>query len=163
MSNCPCGSGCTYENCCGALHCGNVVAVTAQDLMRSRYSAFVVGDVDYLLNTHAPEYRPVNEREEIAQWSASVQWLGLDVIECQNGGVADDTGYVEFVAHYREEGQNKQIREKSLFRKTQGVWFYVTGELPREKPAVSKEVVQRNAPCPCGSGKKYKKCCGRGK
>src|SRR3712207_6007800 len=97
---CPCGTGLPYAECCGRLHEGMAVAATAEQLMRSRYSAFAVGDPAYLLATWHPSTRP---RELTVD--PAVRWTGLDVLGTSGGGLFEAEGTVEFRAWYRHEGE----------------------------------------------------------
>lgn len=123
---CPCGSKDRYADCCGPLHRGRAVgepsAPTAERLMRSRFSAFAVGDVDYLLATWHSSTRPAS-----LDLDERVEWRQLDIVDTQAGQAGDDTGIVEFVAVYREtaSGQFGQQRERSTFVCEDGAWFYV--------------------------------------
>lgn len=127
MKNCFCGKVLNYKDCCGALHSGMRVAQTAEELMRSRYSAFALADVDYILRTYAPETRPSSERSEIKQWAASVMWLGLQVLSTQKGKFGDQEGRVKFKALYSEAGKVHEMIEDSFFRFEKEQWFYVDG------------------------------------
>lgn len=120
--------------------------------MRSRYTAYVLGDADYLLRTWHPDTRPVS----LDLQADAVRWVGLKVGECTDGGEEDDTGYVSFVARYKEGGRATRLAERSRFLRVDGRWLYVDGELEAAPPPTPA----RNALCPCGSGKKYKRCCG---
>ncbi|MBC8004751.1 MAG: Sec-C motif domain protein [Verrucomicrobia bacterium] len=95
--------------------------------MRSRYVAFTMADVDYLLRSHHSSTRPVKDRKQIKKWAESVQWMGLTILSTKDGSVNDDTGYVEFRALYLEDGQMQQIHENSLFKRENNRWFYVSG------------------------------------
>ena len=162
MSGCHCGSGREWEACCGPLIAGERAAETAEALMRSRYSAYAVGAVDYLGETLHPEHRADWDREATARWAERSTWLGLEIVATEAGGPDDEEGIVEFIARFTERGQPKQHHERSRFRRHGGRWYYVDGEVP--KPETRRHEgpkVGRNDPCPCGSGKKYKKCCGR--
>lgn len=156
---CPCGSGSTLELCCGPILAG-APAPTAEALMRSRYSAFVLGDLDHVERTHAPEARAGFDRPDMEKTTRAVEWLGLTIAGTSDGGPDDETGTVEFFARFSENGQPNVHHERSTFRREEGRWVYVDGEFnPKGTPhRVMK--VGRNDPCPCGSGKKYKKCCG---
>ncbi|WP_020013094.1 YchJ family protein [Promicromonospora sukumoe] len=121
---CPCLSGDTYGACCGRYHSGAATAPTAEALMRSRYSAFAVGDDAYLLATWAPQTRPD---------SAGVgdeQWRRLDIHRTERGGPFDTSGVVEFTAFYRypDTGVRGSLHETSRFVRTDGRWFYVDGD-----------------------------------
>lgn len=159
MRDCPCGSGRELLHCCGPLIDGAGEAPTAVSLMRSRYSAFVLGNAGYLDATSAADRRgPVNRASAQATID-SVQWLGLTIHAVERGGIADDTGVVEFSARYREDGRIQTHRERSNFRREAGRWVYVDGVLS-ESAGTATGKTGRNDPCPCGSGRKYKKCCG---
>jgi len=123
--------------------------------MRSRYSAYVLGKADFLLATWHMETRPEHLDLDDA---APVVWLGLEILETQKGGVRDDSGMVEFNARYQTPAGIQQLHERSRFVKQAGKWFYLDGEFP----ATHADKPGRNKLCPCGSGKKYKRCCGSG-
>ncbi|MFM8331310.1 MAG: YchJ family protein [Candidatus Methylumidiphilus sp.] len=146
---CPCGSGRPYEGCCGPLLAG-AAAPTAEALMRSRYTAYARRDAAYLLNTWHPDSRPA-----VLDFSGDdTQWAGLRILRVADGGPQDAQGTVEFIATYRQHGKIQQLREHSRFTREAGAWRYLDGDiLPTTPPG-------RNDPCPCGSGKKFKKCCG---
>lgn len=119
--------------------------------MRSRYTAFCAGNVDYLLNTHRFAEPLELMRERISATIETTQWLGLRIIASHAEG---DKGEVEFIASYRDAGGLGFLREQSIFQRDENRWFYVSGRhLPSPK-------LQRNDPCWCASGKKFKKCCG---
>lgn len=149
---CPCGNG-VFTDCCGPYLNGDKIAPTAELLMRSRYSAYVVGDTEYLLNSWHPASRP----DEL-DLEEAIQWQGLEIMETAAGREADDTGQVEFIASYLVDNRPGQLRERSDFRREDGRWYYVDGVEVKAQP-VSVNKIGRNEPCPCGSGKKYKKCC----
>ncbi|BFM19792.1 YchJ family protein [Gilvimarinus japonicus] len=122
---CPCGSGKRPMDCCNPfiLHGGN--PQTAEQLMRSRYSAHVLLAVDYLWHTWSPSVRGHSSPEAIREWASSCEWLGLEILACERGGLGDDEGTVTFCAHYRLAGREQQHLEKSLFRREDGVWRYL--------------------------------------
>lgn len=127
--------------------------------MRSRYSAYTVEDLGYLLGTHDPATVDSVDPKVMANWAKKASFERLEILEVENGGVADDEGIVEFVARYTQDGTAFSHHERSRFRKTKNRWYYVHGSMIA--PTVKNErKVGRNDPCPCGSGKKYKKCCG---
>ena len=148
---CPCGSGDTIAACCGPIVDGVTRAPTAEALMRSRFTAFALGQHEYIRRTHASEMRTDTDVSS----DGGVEWTHLDVLEWAEGGIKDETGTVTFVAHYRHDGVPGIHRERSRFRRNNGNWVYVDGDV--EIAANAK--VGRNDPCPCGSGKKFKKCC----
>ena len=124
---CPCSSGQLFINCCEPIISGKKDATTAQELMRSRYTAFTKVNVDYLMRSHSVKTRPTKERKGIEKWAMSVVWMGLTIIKTQAGEAKDETGYVEFKALYLENGKPEQIHEKSLFQRENGKWVYVSG------------------------------------
>jgi SEC-C motif-containing protein len=148
--SCPCGSGVAYGECCGMYVTGAVRPDTALQLMRSRYTAYCLRDGPYLLKTWHPSKRPAT-----MDFSADdTVWLSLEITRHEAGGGGDDEGKVGFLATYRQGGILCRLRERSRFVKESGEWFYLDGVVQSEpKPG-------RNDPCGCGSGKKYKKCCG---
>jgi len=118
---CPCGSGKTYADCCGRWHAGytqDQPAPTPEALMRSRYSAYALGLIDYLLATWHPSTSP----GELAL--SPVKWLGLEVRHAQATG---DAGVVEFVARYRDAGRGVRLHEVSRFVREDGRWLYIDG------------------------------------
>ncbi len=124
---CVCGSGLDYVVCCEPIMTGKRDALTAQELMRSRYTAFTLANVDYLMRSHSVKTRPIKERKSIEKWAKSVNWMGLTIIQTQAGETSDEIGYVEFKALYLENGKPQQIHEKSLFQRENGKWVYVSG------------------------------------
>lgn len=157
MIQCPCGSA-SFTNCCESV-IQLQSATTALSLMKSRYTAYCIGDAEYLYNTVQSKNRKHYNRNEIVQWSKENIWLKLEIIRCQNGTSTDTTGIVEFKAYYRDASGHEQIHhEISNFCKEHDRWFYVDGKFVPQKSQTSAST-DRNALCPCGSGKKYKKCC----
>ena len=147
---CPCGSQIPFAACCLPILDDHRRAETAEALMRSRYSAFVQKHEQYILASWHPRTRP----KALNFDDHPVVWLGLEIHESVEGTSNDSTGTVEFTTSYLEHGQLCKLREKSEFLKEDGLWFYLRGEC-----RIKKEKVERNQPCPCGSGKKFKKCC----
>ncbi len=159
---CPCASGKTFGECCGPIIAGTSKAVTAADLMRARYSAYAVCDIDFLYNSSGPEVQSDFDEKTTRDWSKSAEWQGLTILGTEKGEAADDEGYVTFIAHYSANGQICEHRETSLFKKVKGEWRFIDGVIASDKPWHRDEPkVGRNDTCPCGSGKKYKKCCGK--
>lgn len=118
MKTCPCNSNKTYSECCKKVHDEIRQATSAELLMRSRYSAFVLADTDYLYRSHHSKTRPSKkEHEDIKKWTKSVQWLKLEVLNSTK-----DT--VHFKAFYMENGQIQVIEENSKFVKENGYWVY---------------------------------------
>jgi len=117
---CPCGLGDDYDACCGRLHAG-AAAPTAESLMRSRYSAFAVGDTGYLLRTWHPSARP----QELAL-DPALAWTRLAVLKTDGGGLFDATGTVRFRAIYVREGQRGVLAKTSRFARQDRLWTYVS-------------------------------------
>lgn len=130
--------------------------------MRSRYTAYALGRIDYLHDTLAPERRFDFDRKAVTHWSKQSKWLGLDIEATEAGQFGDARGVVEFTAHYIAEGQRQAHRERALFRydESDARWYFVEPDARKSAPIVNEAKPGRNDPCPCGSGKKYKKCCG---
>jgi SEC-C motif-containing protein len=153
---CPCGSGVEQASCCERIISG-APALTAVDLMRARYTAFVTGRMngEFVRNTTAPEKRSA----ETDAPSPQIGGAGLDIRKVTGGGPFDQTGTVEFVARLLVQGRLDIHHEVSRFRREAGQWVYVDGTFPDGTPKPAGKI-GRNDPCPCGSGKKYKQCCG---
>lgn len=147
--NCPCGQG-QYAACCQPLHLKQQVAQTAEQLMRSRYSAFALQQIDYILQTTALGQQSALDRAAIADWSQSNQWLKLDVVQHQPK--LDKThALVEFKAHYHDGKQVHIHHEISHFVLHQQQWYFLD-------PTLDMQITMKQ-PCICGSGKKFKQCC----
>ena len=124
MTFCPCGSGKIYEECCKKYIEGILAPPTAEILMRSRYTAYTLGAVDYIIETHDPETVSDVERESILAWSKSSEWKGLEIVKTKSGKVRDKKGTVEFKAHYINSEKSHVHHEKSQFIKIKGRWYY---------------------------------------
>lgn len=158
--SCLCGSGKQFDICCGPYISGATLPATAEQLMRSRYTAFCRHDWNYLRATCHPDGPQLGQDPEQGGVNAQLEWTGLEVLTTEAGAPTDDDGVVDFVARYRAAGSPHALREKSIFKKHGGRWLYFSGKnLALPKSNDSK--VGRNDPCPCGSGKKFKKCCGQ--
>jgi len=138
---CSCGSGAPFANCCQPV-IDHDDAASAQALMRSRYTAYVRGCWDYLHQSWHPDTRPSHVSP------TDTDWLGLSIIK-----VTDTT--VEFIAGFREQGKIMALHEISYFVQVGKHWRYVDGQCEVSEAG-------RNTVCPCGSGKKTKRCCGKG-
>lgn len=159
MSVCVCGSGDEFDECCAPLLAGQP-APTAEALMRSRYAAYVVGNLDHLERTDMPEARDAFNRLDAERIAAETTWLGLKVLHVVDGGSDDLTGQVEFTFRYRQHGKTHVQHELSQFCREDGAWLYHSSEMNPKSAPVRVSKVGRNEPCACGSGKKSKKCCG---
>jgi SEC-C motif-containing protein len=160
MSNCYCGSGAAYADCCAPVIKGVRPAETAEQLMRARYSAYVGAKMDFIFETTHPGQRQGYDHEGTKQWAESSEWLGLEIVGTANGEKADDGGEVEFIARFREKGVLREHHENARFKKENGCWYFSEGSMVKPKPMTVNKP-GRNDPCSCGSGVKYKKCCGK--
>lgn len=159
---CPCDTRKPYSQCCEPVLKGLAAPGSPVDLMRSRYTAFVRHEIDYLLKSVAPARRKEFDRKGIEEWSRDTDWAGLEIVSSEKGGPGDETGKVEFIAKYREDGEEKKHHELATFVKINGSWYFEDGRTPPVKQYRSEgPKVGRNDPCHCGSGKKFKKCHGK--
>ena len=133
---------------------------TAEELMRARYHAYETCNMEFIKESHDPDNTEGIDWAECEKWARESQWLGLEIISTTKGGEDDKDGIVEFKATYIENGKTIVHHERSYFVKKNGVWFYQKW-LPITSTRINENRVGRNDPCPCGSGKKYKKCCGK--
>jgi len=158
---CPCNSGLPYAECCEPLIRGTVKAPGPEALMRARYSAFAHVEMPYLLETLHPGQRSDYDEAGATRWARESDWTGLEILQVTGDPATGNTGTVEFRASYRRNGEKLEHHELAEFRKTGDTWYFYDGKMVtpgqfrRETPKVG-----RNDPCHCGSGKKYKKCCG---
>lgn len=160
---CPCKSGKAYGECCAPVIAGTVKPATAEAVMRARYTSYVTGDVGYLARSVTQEVREEFDERESKAWSRAANWHGLEIIRTEGGREGDSTGVVEFRALYTANGEFCNHHEVSRFVLEPDGWKFADGELVGETPVTRDgPKVGRNDPCPCGSGKKYKKCCGKG-
>jgi SEC-C motif-containing protein len=148
MENCPCNSGKSYKECCESFLSGGQIPQTPEALMRSRYTAYFQGNMDYVANTMKGPAAVGFNKEDAGQWSTQIKWHGLKVIKSKQD---NNQGTVEFIARYALNGNIDIIYEISEFSLENGKWYYIDGVTPK---------LGRNDICPCGSQKKYKKCCG---
>lgn len=159
LQTCPCGSGATFAACCEPIISSTRESQTAEELMRARYSAFVTGAIDFIVSSTHSQTRKEIDLTFIREWSQDSTWHGLEILETKE--VSDNKAFVSFDAHFTQNGQEQHHREKSLFEREHGEWRFVTGD-ELKNPTVRYKAPRpgRNDPCPCGSGKKYKKCHG---
>lgn len=147
---CPCGGSERYLNCCEPLHQGLRKVQTAQQLMRSRYSAFVKHKIDYIVATTALGQQKFLDVVAISDWAKSNQWLKLEIVQAQEK-LDKHHAQVEFKAHYYD-GQNDQIHhEISHFVKFENNWYFLD-------PTADQKITMKQS-CICGSEKKFKQCC----
>jgi SEC-C motif-containing protein len=160
MSNCYCGSGVTYADCCEPIIESKRTAETAEQLMRARYSAYVGAQMDFIFETTHPDHRQNYDHEGTKEWAENSEWLGLDIVGTSKGGLEDNSGQVEFIARFREKETLREHHENAQFLKDDGRWYFTEGAMVKPKPIIVTKI-GRNDPCTCGSGLKYKKCCGK--
>ncbi len=163
-SLCPCRRGSsstlTLAQCCGP-YLDGAPAPNPEAVMRSRYTAYALGNIDYLHDTLAPEARHDFDRKSVSHWSKSSQWHGMEILSTEGGLPGDAEGFVEFTADFSTEGQRQTHRERSRFRfdAPTGRWLFVEAANRKPNPVTKEKRPGRNDPCHCGSGLKYKKCC----
>ncbi|HJV66735.1 MAG TPA: YchJ family protein [Geomonas sp.] len=162
MEQCPCGSGLAYTECCEPIIRGVRPAETAEALMRSRYSAYVKVETDYIFETTHPKHREGYDHAGTKEWAENAEWDSLEIISTKDGGKDDTVGEVEFIARFAEKGKPMVHHERAQFKKEKDAWLFTDGKPAGQgqQPIVSNKI-GRNEPCPCGSGQKYKKCCGK--
>lgn len=153
---CPCQSGKEYADCCEPYINLDQVAPTPEALMRSRYTAYSLNKLEYIEQTMRGKPLEMFDLERAKDHNKETKWLKLEVIDSEIAK-SGDKGTVHFKAYYQENNQNHSLEEISGFSKKKDKWYYDSFKLPK-KPSSLK--IGRNDPCFCGSGKKYKKCCG---
>ena len=147
---CPCGSEQSLAQCCGTYHSGTP-APSAEALMRSRYSAYVLGLIDYLVRSTLPAQQNGLDQQAIRSWSQSSTWLRLEVERAEHIPGDPAHAYITFTAHWRDSSGEHSHRERSAFVTHAGNWYFID-------PTVELKT-GRNDACPCASGLKFKKCC----
>lgn len=158
---CPCGTSNLLTECCMPLIKGVQKAQTAEQLMRSRFTAFVIKDAEYPVRTHDPRTRGHLDIQGVQQWMDKCDFTRLEILKTENGMPGDLEGKVHFKAFFSEDGGPEDVHEeKSLFRFLEGQWFFTDGKAHVESFQRDTLKIGRNDPCNCGSGKKFKKCCG---
>ena len=129
LSLCPCGSGQTLAACCARYHAGADTPPDAATLMRSRYTAFAIGAVDYLVQTTAASKRSPQDAELLAEQTQITTWTGLEIIDTEAGQKDDQSGVVEFKAAFESPEGNAVLHERSRFEREAGLWVYLDGEV----------------------------------
>lgn len=161
MSNCPCGSGVDLAECCQPVISGELKAQSAEKLIRARYTAHTLGEMDFILATHHPSTRNDIDEAATERWARESTWLGFDIIKADEEDDASTSSRIEFMARYRDGARRRHTHhERAVFEKYHGQWYFRDAEVPdvdQFKRGAPKQ--GRNDPCACGSGKKYKKCC----
>ena len=156
METCPCQSALQYEKCCGPIHKDFKKAKTPQSLMRARYSAYVKNKIDFIMKTHHPEKVDGFDQGEAESWANESEWLGLRIL---NSSEEENEGEVLFECTYELDDKTHLHRERSTFKRWKGNWYFFDGKLESPSQERVGPKIGRNDPCPCGSGKKFKKCC----
>lgn len=158
---CPCGSKKSYISCCEPYLSGDALPSTPEQLMRSRYTAYTKGYIDYVFATMRDSALKNSDREASRQWSKTSKWLGLEVLSCET--ISDAEATVMFRVEFQQNNKTQILNEKAVFKKYEQKWYYVgniaLNEHHEEIKQASSNKVGRNDACPCGSGKKFKKCC----
>lgn len=156
MAHCPCGTGRSWTDCCEPIIEG-APAPGPEALMRSRYSAYARGALGHLKASLHPKSLADYDELGAQRWAEGSEWIGLEVVNSREEG---DRGEVEFIATFRRRGIRNQHHERARFVREDGHWYYMDGDLVTAG-TVRREGARigRNEPCPCGSGKKYKRCC----
>jgi SEC-C motif-containing protein len=158
---CPCGSAKGYNECCEPVIRGQVKASSPEMLMRSRYTSYVKHEIAWLKDSLEVSQRADFDEKSVSEWSSSAEWVGLQILGTHKGGPKDTQGWVEFVARFKQEDTLREHHEIGEFHKVDDAWFFYDGRAVKPAPfAHDKPQAGRNDPCPCGSGKKFKKCCG---
>ena len=159
MSLCACGTEKNYTDCCAPYIKGTKLPGTAVALMRSRYTAFAVGEMDYILKTHHESTKKELDMDGVKSWALNSEWLGLEIRDSNKGTEKDTEGTVEFKCKFKFNGSEQSHHELSTFTKEKGEWFFVDGVMKTNTVRRVEPKIGRNDPCSCGSGKKAKKCC----
>ncbi|MCU0662037.1 MAG: YchJ family protein [Myxococcota bacterium] len=158
MTDCPCCSGKTYDECCGPIISGKSEAATPEALMRSRYSAYVQDEMGHLRASMHPDTQEEFDEKGAHKWATSAQWQKLEIVNTKDE--SGELGFVEFIAGYEQDGEPHRHHELAQFDKVGGRWYYTDGKVMGPATFVRPAPkVGRNELCPCGSGKKHKKCC----
>ncbi|WP_105189953.1 YchJ family protein [Pseudoalteromonas sp. T1lg48] len=150
---CYCGSTKQYADCCGRYIDGGAQAGDPLTLMKSRYSAFCTQATEYLVATCSASALQNNQAEDVAEFASAANFIELEIVDTD---LSAQPAEVEFKAFYIFANTLCCIHERSTFIQQNGQWFYDSGTLM----PTSERKLSRNDPCPCGSNKKYKKCCG---
>lgn len=146
---CPCQSTKNYEDCCGRFHHHNTLPETAEQLMHSRYTAYVLKNIPYIVETTVPSQQKLLATQDLQDWADNTQWLGLQILKTEI--LTKQHSAVEFQAIFQSEKGEQVHQERSIFVKIDGRWYFVDPTVPL--PTMKQ-------PCLCGSGKKFKHCCG---
>lgn len=147
---CPCQSGKSYTDCCQPFHLHQMIPDSAEKLMRSRYTAYTQVNIPYIVETTVPAQQPLLDQQAMQLWGDETDWAGLKIISHQPF-VSKIHSWVEFKAFFNIENGIDAHHERSLFVLISGRWYFVDPTVP---------LPSQKQPCVCGSGKKFKHCCG---
>ena len=161
MTQCLCGSDKSFGECCEPFLNSASNAPTAEALMRARYSAYATANIDFIERTIHSSNRAGFDRESARKWAEESQWHGLEILNAVDGKEEDAEGSVEFIATYSQKDETVKHHEIATFRKEAGTWTFLDGRISNQPFRRDQPKIGRNDPCLCGSGKKYKKCCGQ--
>lgn len=160
MTACYCGSNVEFAGCCEKIINKTKIAATPLEVMRSRYTAHVLHNIEHIIRTMRGKALKLFDQEKtIDEWFENTTWQKLEIINAPEIKKNDKEGIVEFKAHYIFNNAELVLHERSKFLKIDGEWYYVSGQNKGANIQVSDKVVGRNDPCACGSGLKFKKCC----
>lgn len=148
---CACQSDKPYAECCEPFHLFKAFPQTAEQLMRSRYTAFTQANAEYIVQTTVPSQQVLLDVRSIREWGKQTDWAGLQIIAHQPN-LSKIHSMVEFHAYFNGENGREIHHERSLFVKIDGRWYFVDPSVP---------LPSQKQPCLCGSSKKFKHCCGR--
>ena len=151
MQICPCQSQRAYADCCQPFHAQQKLPATAEELMRSRYSAYTLQNIDYIVQTTVPSQQKLLDTADMLTWSRETDWQGLDVLK-HIPNIGKHHAQVEFIAHFQGAGEAQHHHELSAFVKIDGRWYFIDPTVPL--PTMKQ-------PCICDSDKKFKACCGQ--
>lgn len=146
---CPCQSGNLYGECCAPFHLANAFPETAEQLMHSRYTAYVLKHIPYIVKTTVPAQQNLLDTPALQDWADNTQWLGLEILHSET--LTKTQSAVEFKAIFQGAEKPEAHHERSIFVNIEGRWYFVDPTVPL--PSMKQ-------PCICGSGKKFKHCCG---
>lgn len=156
MVHCPCGSGKYNNDCCDRFIKAQQLPVTPEELMRSRYTAYTQANIDYIIATMKSPAADQFDAKTAKKWAQQTVWIKLEVLKTS---IQETIGFVEFIAHFSLNNKKQFIHELSQFHLENGKWYYVDGKEMNTQIPVRVTHINRNELCPCGSGKKFKKCC----
>lgn len=148
---CPCQSTLAYTDCCQPLHTFAKLPETALALMRSRFCAFYLKNVDYIIATTIPNQQALFDKSALQAWADTMTWTGLEIVS--HNKVGKRHAQVHFKAYFDNDGQQGVHDERSAFVKMGEQWYFLDPTLPI--------TLSNKQPCLCGSGEKFKACCGR--